>query len=62
MLSETEDWKRIKSDGVMSRVEEWLSERKCREMMEGFQCRRKTVRQRAGFVGNDEEGQGRNPD
>lgn len=61
MLSETEDWQQSKSDGIKSREEEWLGEKRCRGMVEGFQCRGETVRQRAGFVGNDDEGQEHNP-
>lgn len=68
MLGEAEGWQKKRRDGenseVEKRVEKWVGEEKCGEMMdEGFQCRGKAVRQSVGFEGNDEEReQKHNPD
>lgn len=66
---EAEDWEKRKSDGeiaeMMSRVEEWVGEKRCRETKdEGFQDRGKAVRQSAGLDGNggEEKEQTDNPD
>lgn len=50
---------------MMSRVEEWIGERMCKEMKgEGFQGRGKAVRQSVGFDGSggEEKEQKDNPD
>lgn len=59
-LGEAEGCQRKRRDVEISeaekRVEEWVGEEKCGELMdEGFQCRGKAVRQSVGFEGNDEE-------
>lgn len=63
---EAEDHEKRKIDEeiaeMMSRVEEWVGEKRCRETKdEGFQDRGKAVRQSAGLDGNGEE-QTDNPD
>ncbi len=68
-MIEAEDRERRKSDGeiaeMKSRVEEWVGERRRKEMKdEGFQGRGKAVRQSAGFDGNggEEKEETDNPD
>lgn len=68
-MAETEHWEMKNIDRetaeMMSRVGEWVGERRCKEMEDkGFQGRGKAERQSAGFDGNggEEKKQKDNPD